>query len=115
MVEASQSFQLRVLGPPLLRDGSGVTPPALGWGKPLALLCLLVVRNEVRRDEVVDLLWRDVDEGKARNAFRQALHRLRSALGDDLLPQDREVLRLARSDALLVDLDRFLSAVSTGR
>jgi DNA-binding SARP family transcriptional activator len=112
---SSFPFHLSVLGDPSLKDASGQTPPSLGWGKPLALLCLLAIRHEARREEVVDLLWRGVEESRARNAFRQALHRLRTAIGDDLLPQDRERLRLVRSDRLIVDLDRFEAAASAGR
>ena len=108
-------FDVRVLGAPSLTDQNGVTPPSLGWGKPLALLSLLAVRQEVRRDEVVDLLWRDVDASKARNAFRQALHRLRTALGDSLVPIDREQIRLVRTNAVAVDLDQFDQAIESGR
>ncbi len=63
----------------------------------------------------MDLLWRDVEEAKARNAFRQALHRLRAAIGDDVLPQDRERLRLIPRQSLSIDLERFESAVNAGR
>jgi len=108
-------YHLRILGPPSLRNHEGITPPSLGWGKPLALLALLTVRGEMRRDEIVDLLWRGVDEAKARNAFRQALHRLRSALGEQLIPQDREVLRLVPGAGLDIDLREFELALSTGR
>jgi DNA-binding SARP family transcriptional activator len=108
-------FHLRLLGTPSLKDGNGVTPPSLGWGKPLALLALLSVTGEARRDEIVDLLWRDVDEDKARNAFRQALHRLRSALGEAIIPMDREVLRLVPGDELSIDLRAFEAAVVSGR
>jgi DNA-binding SARP family transcriptional activator len=87
----------------------------LGWGKPLALLALLTVRRELGRDEVVDLLWRGVAEDKARNAFRQALHRLRAAVGDEVLPQDRERLKLVPGDHLVIDLDRFEAAARAGR
>jgi DNA-binding SARP family transcriptional activator len=108
-------FQLKLLGTPSLKDGNGVTPPSLGWGKPLALLALLSVTGEARRDEIVDLLWRDVDEDKARNAFRQALHRLRSALGETIIPMDREVLRLVPGTDLSIDLRAFESSVVSGR
>lgn len=108
-------FRLRLFGPPSLCDAAGATPPGLGWGKPLALLCLLAVRREVRRDEVVDLLWRGVDEDKARNAFRQALHRLRGAIGEELLPQDRERLRLITGESLDIDMVRFEAALAAGR
>ena len=73
------------------------------------------MRGEARRDEIVDLLWRDVDEAKARNAFRQALHRLRSGLGESIIPQDRELLRLAVSGEIEVDLHDFAAAASDGR
>ena len=109
------SLRLRVLGTPALVDQSGKSPPSLGWGKPLALLCLLAVRGEARREEVVDLLWRETEPEKARNTFRQALHRLRSALGEDLLPPDREFVRLVRSPRLVVDLELFDEAVAGGR
>src|SRR5437868_737190 len=58
----SATFHLRVLGAPQLIDQEGQSPQGLGWGKPLALLIYLALRGEVRRDEIVDLLWRDVEE-----------------------------------------------------
>ena len=79
------------------------------------MLALLAVRRELGRDEVVDLLWRGVAEDKARNAFRQALHRLRAAVGETVLPQDRERLRLVPGDHLEIDLDRFEAAVKARR
>lgn len=109
------NLRLRVLGTPALVDQNGKSPPSLGWGKPLALLCLLAVRGEARREEVVDLLWREMEPEKARNTFRQALHRLRSALGEDLLPPDREFVRLVRSPRLVVDLELFDEAIAGDR
>jgi DNA-binding SARP family transcriptional activator len=108
-------FRLRLLGAPELLDELGHTPKALGRGKPLALLCYLAVKGDVRRDEIVDLLWRDVDEAKARNAFRQALHRLRLALGDEIVPHDRDRLRLGDSTRIIVDLSEFERAAAGGR
>jgi len=114
-VVTSSSFRLSVLGVPALVDEAGQTPAALGWGKPLALLAYLAIRTEVRRDEIVDLLWRGVAEDKARNAFRQALHRLRSALGDELIPHDRDRLRLAASGRLAIDVVEFEQDMAAGR
>src|SRR5688500_16380065 len=100
-VETSKSaFELVVLGPPTLRDSFGQIPVGLGSGKPLALLCFLVVRGEARRDEALALLWDDVDEDRARNAFRQALHRLRLALGEDLVVGDRQMIKIASAERL---------------
>ena len=109
------SFRLRVLGAPELRDELGKIPASLGWGKPLALLCYLAIRGEVRRDEIVDLFWRDVEESKARNAFRQALHRLRAALGDELIPHDKDRLRLSPSERLSIDVAEFEQNIRAGR
>ncbi|HET9426206.1 MAG TPA: AAA family ATPase [Gemmatimonadaceae bacterium] len=86
----------------------------LGPGKPLALLAYLSVRREARRDELVDLLWGEVSEANARNAFRQALHRLRTALGEDIIPMDRDRVELAESAGIENDRDLFLNALERG-
>jgi DNA-binding SARP family transcriptional activator len=78
------------------------------------MLAYLAVRGEARRDELVELLWGEVPEAKARNAFRQALHRLRGALGEEVVPQDRERVLLNRG-SFAVDRDAFLGAVNGGR
>src|SRR6185436_19889838 len=101
-------YRLRLLGFPAVTttDGSPIT--GLGPGKPLALLAYLSVRGEARREELVDLLWGEVSEANARNAFRQALHRLRTALGEHIIPQDRERVELANREAIVSDRDAFL-------
>jgi DNA-binding SARP family transcriptional activator/dipeptidyl aminopeptidase/acylaminoacyl peptidase len=80
----------------------------------LALLAYLAVRNEARRDELVDLLWGEVNEVNARNAFRQALHRLRTALGERAIPQDPDRVQLARQDVVSIDRDDFVNAIERG-
>ena len=66
------------------------------------------MRREARRDELIELLWGDVPEAKARNAFRQALHRLRAALGERLIPQEPDTVRLGDGDLITIDRDLFL-------
>src|SRR5688572_24840177 len=112
---AKATFELVTFGLPALRDALGQAPAGLGSGKPLALLCFLVVKREVRRDEALALLWGDVDEDRARNAFRQALHRLRLALGEDLVGGDRQLLRVVLDDRLRADIVDFENAVDQGR
>jgi DNA-binding SARP family transcriptional activator len=109
------AFELVALGPPSLRDRAGLIPVGLGSGKPLALLCFLVLRGEVRRDEALALLWGDVEEDRARNAFRQALHRLRLALGDDVVVADRQFLRMSATHALRADVLEFEKAFDENR
>src|SRR5438094_10539036 len=99
------------MGFPSLSGPDGTVLVGLGPGKPLAMLAYLAVRHEARREELVDLLWGGVAEGNARNAFRQALHRLRTALGEKLVPPDRERVGLVESDALWVDRGALLVAL----
>jgi DNA-binding SARP family transcriptional activator len=108
-------YRLRLLGLPALTDAQGRTPPGLGAGKPLAVLCYLAREGEVRRETVTALLWGDTSEGKARNAFRQALHRLRGALGEDVIPHDPETVRIAATADLEVDVWEFERALTEGR
>ena len=107
-------FKLRLLGFPALAAPDGIHVTGLGPGKPLAMLAYLAVRHEARRDELVDLLWGEVNETNARNAFRQALHRLRAALGEEILPMDRERVELICDGGLETDRDAFLSALERG-
>jgi len=99
------------MGFPTISTQSGSTLTGLGPGKPLALLIYLAVRHEARREELVDLLWGGVADANARNAFRQALHRLRTALGEELVPPDRDRVVLAQSASLGVDRDDLISAL----
>jgi len=112
---SSGHFSLHLLGGPSLTDSSGQPVAGLGPGKPLALLAYLAVRGDARRDELIELLWGDVPEANARNAFRQALHRLRGGLGEAMLAADRERVSLPGRDRLHSDRDEFLSLVDLGR
>ena len=102
------------MGFPAVSTQDGTALSGLGPGKPLALLVYLAVRREARREELVDLLWGEVAESNARNAFRQALHRLRTALGEDLVPPDRERVGLSETEAIWIDRDAFLAALDRG-
>ena len=78
------------------------------------MLAYLVFQQSVRRDELVALLWGEVSEAKARNAFRQTLHRLRSALGEEMLPAMQEHVVLRAGDALWCDALAFQNAITAG-
>src|SRR5258708_14508597 len=81
------------------------------------MLAFLATRGEVRRDELIELLWGGNPEANARNAFRQALQRLRWALGEEVIPQDRDRVGLRRVPGRLisVDRDRFLACIGAGQ
>ena len=106
-------FFLRMLGSPSVTVAGGESVPGLGPGKPLALLCYLARTREARREELTTLLWGSVDEARARNAFRQSLHRLRQAL-DGILVQSNDRLQLDEHGPLWCDVTAFEEALSAG-
>ncbi len=111
----SQVFTLKLLGTPSLSAQGAASVPGLGPGKSLAMLAFLAVRGTARRDELISLLWGEIEEDKARNAFRQSLHRLRSSLGDEILPQDRDVVSIGNRTLLRCDRDAFVRACDEQR
>ncbi len=91
---AEPNIRISLLGPPSVTDRSGEPIPGLGLGKPLGMLAYLIIKGESRREELVSLFWGDLPEQKARNAFRQTLHRLRAALGEENLPQSTTTVKV---------------------
>lgn len=114
-------------GAQLFVDGAPVEP-SLG-AKTLALLAFLrLERGPHRRESLTALLWGEYEDEKAKTSFRQALTRLRDAVGDHLVGDrvtvqligdiDCDVSRfelLGSTDpkaALSIDVPNFLSGVS---
>ena len=113
-VEPAVQFRLTLLGGSALTTADGAVVPGMGPGKPLAMLAYLVFQRSVRRDELIALLWGDVVESKARNAFRQTLHRLRAALGEDMLSSEQELVVFRGRDRVWCDAVAFQKAVAAG-
>lgn len=107
-------FLLRTLGTTEL-VGSGPAGPRterlLGAGKPLALLayCASARNRDHSRDLLASLLWPKAGSDRSRHNLRQALWRLRRAVGDALETRDDVVVRLDPSVA--TDREAFLDAV----
>ncbi|MGI8619670.1 MAG: ATP-binding protein [Gemmatimonadaceae bacterium] len=78
------------------------------------MLAYLLFHDAVRREELVALLWGDVAENKARNAFRQTLHRLRSALGEDILSSEQDQIALSDESHVWCDATAFRKALDRG-
>ncbi len=80
---------LQLLGAPDLQlEDPAAGAAILAQPKLLALLGYLTLaepRGFHRRDTLAALLWPEVDQERARNSLRQALHRLRGALGADVI------------------------------
>jgi DNA-binding SARP family transcriptional activator len=90
--------------------------PQFQQTKRLGLLAYLAAAPERfhRRDTLTGLFWPDLDDQRARNALRQALHYLRSHLSPDLLASRGEDVAL-RDDLLWCDTRAFELAVASAR
>ena len=108
------SYQIHLFGQPAAFDRAGTAVAGLGPGKPFALLSYLLIEGDTPRDELIALLWGDVPEAKARNAFRQALHRLRTALGENVIPHDPDVLSISESAGIETDIAAFERRLDRG-
>ena len=100
-------FELSLFGAPDLRDADGVRVDALlSQPKRLALLVRLAFADSagVERQALLELLWPELDEARARNSLRQSLHFLRRHLGAaSVVTSDERVVldaSLVRCDAL---------------
>ena len=107
-------FLLRTLGTTELVGSGAAGPQAerlLGAGKPLALLayCASARNRDHSRDLLASLLWPQAGSDRSRHNLRQALWRLRRAIGDALETRDDVVVRLDASVA--TDREQFLEAV----
>jgi DNA-binding SARP family transcriptional activator len=68
--------------------------------KAVALACYLVSEShEPTRDELVALLWPELDEGRGRAALRRTMSALRTGLGGGALIADRDRVSLNLLDA----------------
>jgi DNA-binding SARP family transcriptional activator len=122
-------LRIRLLGPPVIeRDGVEVQHPDWRRERVRSLLCLLVARRRVTRDEVATALWPDLDTEAAAGNLRTTLGYLHRVLEPDRDPGDapffvwaqRDVLQLA-PDGLTADvweleehLDAALAAEAAG-
>ncbi len=106
-------LRVAALGPLRVEvDGEPVGDTALGRVRVRQLLALLVLRERVDRDQVLSLLWPDLDRPRAQNNLRVTLTHLRQLLEPDragdaasyLLLAGRRQLQLRRCDQLVVDL-----------
>ena len=76
---------LQLLGPPSASVSRAPPGPRIGAAKNLALLAYLALEpGSHSRESLAALLWGESPEHAARASLRQALRRLRAAVGDDL-------------------------------
>jgi DNA-binding SARP family transcriptional activator len=103
-------INLYALGEPAITGGNGARLDGLlRQTKRFSLLVYLACAEKKRphrRDELVAVFWPEADESHGRNALRQSLHVLRTAVGPD-------VIRGNGSEEVRVDPDRLRSDVRT--
>lgn len=99
--------RVRVLGEFAVTSGArALTPPP---GHPADLVQLLALRGPVPAEEVIDVLWPDVDLGKGQARLRNLLNRLRAHSGDLVV---RRGSALALADGVDVDAALFEQAAA---
>lgn len=108
-------LRLNVLGAFELLDSAGAPlHRVLRHDKRVALLLYLAVaasRAAVRREQILPLFWPEHDAQGARAALRQALHLLRTMLGDEVLVTDANCVRVA-CDRIACDVLEFDTLVA---
>ena len=110
--------QLRTLGRLELVTGEPTALHVLAaQPKPLALLAYLALatpRGQHARDSLLALFWPELGDDEARRALRQALHRIRYHVGDELLTSERDGLIGISDDGAWCDAIAFEQALDAG-
>jgi DNA-binding SARP family transcriptional activator len=107
-------LELVCFGSPTARLVGADSPAELRWHKNVALLVYLALSpsRSRSRDHLLGLLWAEQPERGARKALNMTISRLRTALGDERLRSESDILALS-DDALEVDALRFLTQAQT--
>lgn len=94
-------------------------PVSFGYEKLRALLAYLALEaaQPVRREKLAGLLWPDQTDQSALDSLRQALSRLRQAIGDrqsthPILLIERDTVQMAPSSQVWVDVRDFQDALA---
>ena len=83
-------------------------PVRLVTRKATALLIYLAVTDETHsRDSLVNLLWPDYDQTRARTVLRRTLYALNKALAGGWLDADRETIGLNPDSDIRIDVHHF--------
>jgi serine/threonine-protein kinase len=110
--------QLRTLGRLELVTGEPTALHVLAaQPKPLALLAYLALatpRGQHARDSLLALFWPELGDDEARRALRQALHRIRYHVGDELLTSERDGQIGIADDGGWCDAIAFEQALDVG-
>ncbi|HSD32360.1 MAG TPA: AAA family ATPase, partial [Gemmatimonadales bacterium] len=103
------------LGPVQISVDGNAPPPELLWRRNLALLIYLACspKRSRTREHLTGLLWPDKAEEKARQSLREALSKIRAAVGEAGVETVGDQVRLV-AGAVRLDTDRFQSLAAAG-
>jgi len=100
------TIKLFLLGPPYLERGGEAI--VIQRRKAMALLIYLAVKGEAqRRDTLATLLWPDSPTKQAHGSLRRTLSELNKIPGEAWVKSDREMVGLAPSPDLWLDVVQF--------
>ncbi len=98
-------YRLSLLGEMVLHDAKRAPVLSHSQRRPLAVLAIVAAagRKGARREQVIELLWGDQPEERARASFNQTLYALRKALQSPQIIEGSTLLH-ASTDVLTCDL-----------
>jgi DNA-binding SARP family transcriptional activator len=107
--------ELTLLGGARLSGPAALGAQPLAMGKPLAVLAFLACApgRAATRDQLIDLLWADVERDAARHTLRQTVWYIKRRLGLDPFTARGDTLSLVSWVA--TDRDAFLTALDGAR
>jgi DNA-binding SARP family transcriptional activator len=83
--------------------------------KTLVKLLALAPGHWLYRDVIIESLWPDAQPEAASNNLHQILHSIRRMIGPESIALHEDVVRLAPSGGLIVDVDLFEQAAAAAR
>jgi DNA-binding SARP family transcriptional activator len=108
-------IEIRLLGRfEVTVDGRAI--PAEAWrrerGAAVVKLLALAAGHRLHREQVMEAFWPDLDPQAASANLRKAVHFARRALGENGAIDSADVVALAPSDDLVVDVETFETAAT---
>ncbi|MBB6217552.1 DNA-binding SARP family transcriptional activator [Anaerosolibacter carboniphilus] len=107
------SIQVKMLQAPMVfKDQEQVIFP---FRKAEALFYYLVVNGQASRDELVDLLWGEVEEETAKKNLRHAMYKIRKAFDMDIIISPQKSLVMINPEIeIFTDLKQFMTDEEKG-
>lgn len=104
-------LKIKLFGTPgIYQDGTLVNFP---FRKAEAVLYYLAVNGQTSREELAALLWGETDDAGARKCLRDALYKIRRAIGtDDLFRAEKQIAAFAPTVTIETDTAVFLDSGS---